>query len=162
MGNYVDKSGNTESLYGIPTQLFVLRDDLKASRVSYRKSGIDTTSGGSATVALFKVDSGSTRKFYPTAVHFIAENINTHTSVAHISVGITGTAYTDVVADTTCTGLTATGAILSVPLTAARNGIAGDAVVYAKMNTNAVGTTETYSIIVEGFYDTLAGIPSLM
>lgn len=144
--------GKSESIYTIPVDNLVLKPDLKNVCLKAGQAGINAAVG--AATLLFNTDPAANGLFYFTDLIVIAQNINTHTSVASLSIGTNGAAYDNILAITAQTGLTATGKFLITPLgETAISAPAAATGVYLKITTPAVGTTETYAAYLLGFYE---------
>lgn len=143
--------GAAETIYNLPLNQVLQSKDLKNSCYKVGLIGIDATAATTPTIYTTEAGAGL---FYITDVIVIAQTITAHTSVASISVGITGAGYTDLLANTAQTGLTATGKYLITPVgETALAGVPASTAIVAKFNTNAVGTKETYGVFLLGFYE---------
>lgn len=101
------------------------------------------------TVTIGTTQSGAS--FYPTLFAAIVTAADTVTVPPQISVGTNSTAFTNILANTTFTGITAAGIYFPVPMILATS-VGASTAVTAKFNVNATATTLTLSLILFGFY----------
>lgn len=143
--------GQQELLYGINMDSIIRAKDLKNVKYRVGLLGINAVSATAPTIYTTDPASGL---FYPTRAIFIVQAANTVTVPAQVSIGVTGSGYNDILANTTLTGLTAAGKyIVTALVTSVLAGIAVNTPIVAKFNVNATATSETIAIFLEGFYE---------
>lgn len=112
-------------------------------------AGVNAKNTGITTV--FTTENG-TQNFYPTAVYIESTAASSIATPISVCVGTNAASYNNIMAVSAATGLITSGLHMPLPLSVVTAVVPANTAIVANITIAAVGTSQTITIHVEGFY----------